>query len=137
MVYQPNQLHVHSPSEHTIDDQYYDLEMHFVMLPTGETESAYKRFAAGQKAKNGDFNYKVNYAVLGVMFRETNCKDEAGKALENCEQNLARTNAFFSSMNLNDIPTGRRSPAESTSAWWGKTKPMVPLKGFMDSLNTD
>jgi carbonic anhydrase len=85
MVYQPNQLHVHSPSEHTIDDQYYDLEMHFVMLPTGETESAYKRFAAGQKAKNGDFNYKVNYAVLGVMFRETNCKDEAGIALENCE----------------------------------------------------
>jgi len=75
MVYQPNQLHMHAPSEHTIDDQYYDMEMHFVMLPTGATASAYKKFAAGQKAKDGDFNYKVNYAVLGLMFRETDCKD--------------------------------------------------------------
>lgn len=128
---------MHAPSEHTIDDQYYDMEMHFVMLPTGKTADSHKRFAAGQKAKDGDFNFKVNYAVLGVMFRETDCKDEAGKNILNCESALSTTNAFFDSMNLQDIPTGRASPAESKNAWWGKTKPTVPLDALMKAINTD
>jgi hypothetical protein len=69
--YQPNQLHVHAPSEHTINGEYYDLEMHFVMLPHSKTGSAAKEFADGQTAKDGDADFKANYAVLGVMFRET------------------------------------------------------------------
>ena len=39
-------------------------------------------------------------------------------------------------MNLEEIPTGRQSPAESPNAWWGKTKASVPLQALMDSLDT-
>jgi len=89
--YQPNQLHVHEPSEHTINGEYYELEMHFVMLPHGATADAHEKFAANQKAKDGDFDYKVNYAVLGVMFRETDCKDKAGESVNDCEAKLKIT----------------------------------------------
>lgn len=89
--YQPNQLHVHAPSEHTINGEYYDLEMHFVMLPHSKTGSAAKEFADGQTAKDGDADFKANYAVLGVMFRETECNDKAGKAIDDCEAKLKTT----------------------------------------------
>lgn len=133
--YQPNQLHVHAPSEHTINDQYYDLEMHFVMLPIGETAAAHKKFVAAQKAKDGEFNYKVNYGVLGVMFTETDCKDVKGKAIKECASKLAATEAFFGSMELDKIPVGRASPAESPNAYWGAAT-SHPLKKMMESLDT-
>jgi carbonic anhydrase len=34
------QFHMHSPSEHTINGDYYDLEMHTVHAPKGNTEPA-------------------------------------------------------------------------------------------------
>jgi len=89
--YQPNQLHVHTPSEHTINNEYFDLEMHFVMLPHTKTGASAAQFAEAQTAKDGDADYKANYAVLGVMFRETECSDEAGKAIDDCEAKLKVT----------------------------------------------
>lgn len=79
---------MHEPSEHTIDDQYYDLEMHFVMLPYDDTAKNYSSFKKSQKAKDGDFNYKVNYGVLGVMFTETDCKGDSAKKINDCEAKL-------------------------------------------------
>ena len=39
-------------------------------------------------------------------------------------------------MKMNEIPTGRSSPAENSAAWWGKTAKTVPFKAFMESLDT-
>jgi len=106
------------------------------MLPYDQTAKNYANFAKGQKAKDGEFNYKVNYGVLGVMFTETDCKNDTGKKIVDCEAKLAITNEFFGAMNLDQIPTGAASPAESANAWWGKTKSSVPLKSFMEGLDT-
>lgn len=61
------------------------------------------------------------------MFRQTDCNDAEGRKIKNCEAALAASENFWNSMNLEDIPTGRQSPAESPNAWWGKTKATVPL----------
>lgn len=110
--------------------------MHFVMVPIGDTLAAHKRFASAQKAKDGDFNYKVNYAVLGVMFRQTDCKDQAGREIKDCAAKLKVTENFWNSMKLDEIPTGRASPAESANAWWGNSAHKnVPLQAFMNALD--
>jgi len=133
--YQPNQLHVHAPSEHTIGGKYFDMEMHFVMLPHSATGDAHEKFVKEQKAKEGDADYKVNYAVLGVMFTETDCKDDAGKAIKECEAKLKMTDSFFESMNMDQIKQGSKGPIENRNDSWVKAD-KVPLKSFMDSLDT-
>jgi len=61
------------------------------------------------------------------MFRQTDCNDEEGRKIPNCEAALADSENFWNSMNLEEIPTGSASPVVSPNAWWGKTKPTVPL----------
>ena len=48
-VYKPQQVHWHTPSEHTIDGAYADAEIHLV---------------SSQESSDG----KVEYAVVGLMF---------------------------------------------------------------------
>lgn len=59
-VYQLKQFHFHSPSEHTINGQYYPLEMHLV-----------------HKDENG------NIAVIGVFFKEGKANSELEKVFSN------------------------------------------------------
>lgn len=134
--YQPNQYHLHAPSEHTIAGKYYDAELHFVMVPHSATGQAAATFAANQEYKAGHEEYKANYAVLGVMFTKTDCKDAASKDIENCEENLAITKNLFKSMKLEDIPQGKLSPAESHNSH-NAPADKVPLKSFMEALNTN
>jgi len=134
LLYRPAQLHVHAPSEHTIDDKYYDLEMHFVNVPIEGTEEKHKEFASKQKAKDGDFDYKVNYAVLGVMFTETDCKDLTGKSIKDCEAKLNASEAFWNALNLENIPQGSGNPATSANPFWGSTD-NVPLANFAKSFD--
>jgi len=66
--YQPNQFHLHAPSEHTIAGKYYDAELHFVMLPHSATAQAADIFDEIQENELGHEEYKMNAAVLGLMF---------------------------------------------------------------------
>ena len=49
------------------------------MVPHSSTGQTAASFMMNQEAVAGDEEYKVNYAVLGVMFTKTDCKDAASK----------------------------------------------------------
>jgi len=57
LTYEPAQIHMHAPSEHTIDGKYYDLEMHMVMEPSGKTKTAAEDFMLMQTDELGDANF--------------------------------------------------------------------------------
>jgi len=94
---------MHAPSEHTIDGNYYDLEAHMVMAPGGKVAAEAKRFLDAQTAVMGDSNFQVHYAVLGVMFYSSDCTRGDSRDSATCENDLAKSSAFFDAMKIKDI----------------------------------
>lgn len=135
LTYEPAQIHFHAPSEHTIDGKYYDFEFHMVMAPSGATKVAADKFLKAQKAKMGDANFQVNYAVLGLMFYATDCTLPTDE--KDCKKMLALTDSFFKPMEIEKIWKNKGSKK------WGNFKEYtksiageVPLKDLIDAVDT-
>lgn len=70
----PAQVHLHSPSEHTIDDKYYDVELHFVNAyfdQDGDTKYAVLTQMFDVE-EGGDGENDIIQAALDLFADETN-----------------------------------------------------------------
>ena len=85
------QFHVHAPSEHTVDGEFHDLEIHFVHIhPDGD-----------------------RFAVIGVFFS----LDEGGEANDFIEQ-LAFEDAFDEENFLGDVNVRDFLESLNMSGYW-------------------
>lgn len=74
------EFHFHSPSEHTLNGKYYDLEMHLV-----------------HKRKNADPKNNIQYAVVGMFF---SVEEYDRSITQNDNQTLKN---FFNDLRFDDL----------------------------------
>ena len=90
-LYQPAQLHFHTPSEHSVEGKLYDAEMHIVHVAFDGT---YNNKTYNTATALGD----KKYAVYGIFFEELDCEESDSE----CLASRAASDKFFEGLAVFD-----------------------------------
>lgn len=117
-------MHLHAPSEHTIDSRSYDLELMMVMDPVDDYKTQADKDASASSAKMGDKDFEKNHGIVSVLFYETDCKKSIDD--KDCEATKKRTMDFFKTWNILD---GKKTTKDEA----GK-ETTTDVKGIFDGV---